>query len=374
MDPLDPMDQQDRLFMREALRQAGKGLGWTSPNPAVGAVVVSEGRVIARGYHRRAGGPHAEIEALNRLGGRAMGATLYVTLEPCNHTGRTPPCTEAILRSGIRRVVAGMRDPNPHVRGGGCALLAARGLEVKVGVLEADCLRLNEAFVKFVTTGRPFVISKSALTLDGWTATVTGDSRWITNESSRALVHRMRSRTDAVMVGVGTVLSDDPRLTARSRGPRARDPIRIVLDTRLRTPREAKILNQDSAAATVLVVGEDVPEARVQPFTKPGVRVERCPLRAGKIDLVALMDILKAVPVTSLLLEGGATLTGAMMRERLIDKFHVFLSSKILGGSDGVPMAAGPGAKEIAACVSLKDLQVRRFGTDLLVSGYPDYP
>lgn len=360
--------------MKEALRLARKGLGWTSPNPAVGAIIVNEGRAIARGYHRRAGAPHAEIEALNRLGGKAPGSTLYVTLEPCNHVGRTPPCTEAILRSGVRRVVAGMRDPNPHVPGSGCAFLAQRGVEVKVGVLEGECRRLNEAFVKFVTTGKPFVISKSALTLDGWTATATGDSRWITNESSRAFVHRLRGEADAIMVGVGTVLADDPRLTARTARIKARDPLRIILDTRLRIPHDARVLTHGSVSDTILIVGEHVTERRLRQVAREGVKVLRCPVRAGKIDLVSLMDILRDVPVTSLLLEGGATLTGSFMRERLIDKFYVFLSPKILGGSDGVPMVAGSGAREIAGCVSLKEVRVRRFGTDVLVYGYPDYP
>jgi diaminohydroxyphosphoribosylaminopyrimidine deaminase/5-amino-6-(5-phosphoribosylamino)uracil reductase len=371
--PEIPMNDLDEKFMREALRQARKGMGQTSPNPTVGAVIVRNGKVLSTGYHREAGLPHAEVEALNKLGAKATGDTLYVTLEPCNHYGRTPPCTEAIVRSGIKRVVVGMKDPNPGVSGGGCEFLRDNGIQVKAGVLETECRQINEAFLKFVTSRRPFVIVKSALTLDGWTATATGHSQWITNDKSRQFVHRLRDQVDGVMVGVRTVLADDPLLTVRLRRGRGRNPLRIVVDTHLRTPVNARILHQDSSSNTLIAVSADVPAEERRRFQREGVSILTCPTRGEMIDLGALMDILGTMSVTSLLVEGGASIIGSMLRERLIDKFFIFNSTKILGGDDGIPMAAGPGPKRIDQCLALKDIQTRRFGNDIMIVGYPDY-
>jgi diaminohydroxyphosphoribosylaminopyrimidine deaminase/5-amino-6-(5-phosphoribosylamino)uracil reductase len=364
------MNETDQMFMKEALRQAKKGLGRTSPNPAVGAVVVKGERTLAKGYHRRAGMPHAEVEALNKLGGKAAGGTLYVTLEPCNHYGKTPPCTGAILRSGLNRVVVGMKDPNPGVAGGGCDFLRENGIQVKSGVLEAECRELNEAFIKFVTAKRPFVILKSALTMDGWTATSKGDSKWVTNERSRHLVHRLRDRVDAVMVGVGTVIADNPSLTSRLARGRGKDPLRIIADTHLRTPLNANVMNLKSGT-TLLAVGPQVKGRETDSFKKKGVSLLNCPTKAGKIDLDALMGILGKLELVSLLVEGGASITGSMLRERLVDKFYIFIAPKILGGEDGVPMAAGPGSKRMEECLRLKNIQMRRFGDDILLVGYP---
>jgi diaminohydroxyphosphoribosylaminopyrimidine deaminase/5-amino-6-(5-phosphoribosylamino)uracil reductase len=360
--------------MREALRLARKGRGRTSPNPVVGAVIVRKGRVIATGYHRKPGSNHAEIDALAKIGGKVRkGDTLYLTLEPCHHHGRTPPCTEAILGSGLRRVVVGMKDPNPNVTGGGCEFLARKGVEVKVGILESECRRLNEFFLKFVTTGRPFVIAKSALTMDGWTATSTGHSEWITNERSRQFVHRLRDEVDALMVGIGTVLADDPSLNTRLENRKGKDPVRIIVDTHLRIPDNARVLNIDSPSMTVVVVGDDVPAKRLESIQKEGVSTLLCPKKAGRMDLAALMDLLGKRSITSLLLEGGSTLMGTMIRERLIDKFYIFKAPKILGGSDGVPMATGPGPEMMDQCLSLRDVKIRRFGDDILLVGYPGY-
>ena len=360
--------------MREALRQARKGLGRTSPNPAVGALIVRNGEIIASGYHKRAGSGHAEIEALANLGGRCRkNDTLYVTLEPCNHHGRTPPCTEAILSSGIKKVVVGMKDPNPKVSGDGCGFLAEKGVEVRTGVLESECRRINEAYLNFVSTGRPFVVAKSALTMDGWTATVTGHSRWVTNEKSRRFVHRLRDRLDGVLVGVGTVLADDPMLTTRLKRGVGKDPVRIIVDTGLRIPGEAKVLNSDSSAPTLIAVGADVPPHRLKRVEREGVANVACPTKEGGIDLPALMDILGGMDITSLLLEGGSTLMGSMIREGLIDKFYIFKAPRILGGNDGIPMASGPGPGRMNDCLRLKDIKVRRFGDDILVRGYPEY-
>ena len=360
--------------MRAALRQARKGLGRTSPNPVVGAVIVRGGRIIAAGYHKRAGADHAEVDALKKIGGNGKeGDVLYVTLEPCNHHGRTPPCTKVVLKSGIRRVVVGMKDPNPEVIGGGCEFLKAQGINVKTGVLEAICRHQNEFYLKHISTGRPFVIAKSALTLDGWTATSAGDSKWITNEKSRQFVHRLRDRVEGVIVGVGTVLTDDPSLDVRLGKRKGRDPIRIVVDTHLRIQENARVLNHHSLARTLVVVGDDVPQRRRNAISKDKVSILACPKKKGRIDLTALMDILMQESVTSLLVEGGATLMGAMIQERLIDKYYLFKAPKILGGDDGVPMAFGSGPKRISDCLNLKELRVRKFGTDLLIRGYPDY-
>jgi diaminohydroxyphosphoribosylaminopyrimidine deaminase/5-amino-6-(5-phosphoribosylamino)uracil reductase len=369
----ESLQKTDARFMRDALREARKGLGRTSPNPAVGAVVVKNGQIIARGYHKKAGLPHAEVAALAKLGGNAPGCTIYITLEPCNHHGRTPPCSEAVLKSGVSRVVVGMKDPNPDVLGGGCEFLTKNGIEVKTGVLETECRHLNEAFLKYVLTGRPFVIAKSAITLDGWTGTATGHSKWITNEKSRQFVHRLRGQVDAVMVGVGTVLADDPQLTTRIKRGRGRDPLRIVLDTHLRTPLDAKIVNHDSSASTLMVVGAHVPAEALERYNKKGVQTLECPIRDGRIDLPVLMGILAEKSVTSILLEGGSSVTGSMLRERLVDKYYIFEALKILGGGDGIPMVAGNGPKKMDQSLILKNVQVRRFGEDILVVGYPDY-
>jgi len=358
--------------MTLALREARKGRGRTSPNPAVGAVIVRDGEVVARGYHRRAGLPHAEVEALTRVGHRCPGGTLYVTLEPCNHVGRTPPCTQAILSSGIRRVVVGMKDPNPRVAGGGCAFLRSHGLDVTEDVLESECRRLIEDFLVYVTQGRPFVSAKSAMTLDGWTATSTGHSQWITSEASRAFVHHLRDRVDAVMVGVGTVLADNPSLTARLKRGRGRDPLRIIVDTHLRTPPDATVLTQSSDAPTLIVTGEGATASHSGVFGG-NVSLLTCPVRDGKIDLKTLMRRLGDMSIMNLLLEGGAGITGAMLRERLIDKFYLFKAPKLLCGNDGVPLAAGPGPEKMDHALRVKGIRVRRFGDDTLITGYPSY-
>lgn len=361
-------------FMREAIRQARKGLGRTSPNPPVGCVIVRGGVIVSRGYHREAGGPHAEVDALRNLHGRARkGDTLYVTLEPCNHHGRTPPCTEAILTSGIRRVVVGARDPNPRVVGGGIRYLEEKGLEVTSGVLEPECLRLIESFRKHSLTGLPFVAAKSALTLDGWTATSTGHSKWITGERARAQVHRMRGMADAVMVGVGTVLADDPSLTVRLKGWGGRNPLRVVVDTHLRIDPSASVLKGCERAPTLIVSGESVSAERRSMLEKPGIATMVCPETNGKVDLAVMLRRLGEMSVTSVLLEGGSTLMGAMIREKRIDKFYLFHAPKILGGGDGIPMASGPGTTKIDQCVRLKHVHSRWFGEDLLIEGYPEY-
>lgn len=360
--------------MKEAFRLAKKGRGRTSPNPMVGAVIVRKGRVVASGYHRRAGRNHAEVEALTTIGYKPGAEdVMYVTLEPCNHHGRTPPCTETILKSGIKKVIIGMPDPNPGVKGGGADFLRERGVEIKSGVLEPECRRLNEAFIKFNLTGRPFVIVKTALTLDGWSATRTGDSKWITNGKSRLFVHQLRDRVDGIMVGIGTIIADDPSLTTRLKGRRGKDPIRVIVDTKLRIPNNAKVLNQDSDSMTLLAVGQNISPELIKEIENERVSTVICPVKDGLIDLETLMDILGKMSVTSLMVEGGTSIIGSMIRRKLIDKFYIFKAPKLLGGNDGFPMARGAGPERMDESLKLKDIKVRRFGDDILIRGYPDY-
>jgi len=361
----------DETFMKQVLRLARRGLGSTSPNPVVGALVVKNGRIIGSGYHKKTGAPHAEIEALSKAGERAKGSAMYVNLEPCNHHGRTPPCTTALLKNGIRRVVVGMADPNPHVTGGGCTSLRSNGVEVKCGVLEEECTRLNEVYVKYVTRGKPFVIVKGALTLDGRIATRAGNSKWITNEKSRKFVHSLRKRVDAIMVGVETIIADNPLLTPYLTRNSAPDPVRVIADTNLRVPLDSRVLDSGTSALTLMAAGSRVSNTKRKKIEGLGARVVRCEMRDGRIDLADLLDKLAEMSICSVLVEGGGTLFGSIIRERLVDKFYIFLAPKILGGDNGVPFTRGPGCDSIKDCLTLKPLTVRRFDDDIMIEAYP---
>ncbi len=360
----------DAGYMRLALELAAGGAGYTSPNPMVGAVLVKGGRIVGRGYHRRVGGPHAEVEAIADAGPEADGATLYVTLEPCNHHGRTPPCSEAVIRAGIAKVVVAMEDPNPHVTGGGIRRLEESGIEVVCGVCRDQALKLNEAFVKYVRTGLPWVVLKSAMTLDGRIATAGGDARWVSGAESRALVHRLRHRLDAILVGIGTVRADDPSLTARLPEGGGRDPVRIILDTGLSIDPAARVLHLESDAPTWIVCGRGVDEGRLEQVRKTGARCVVMDLDNGRVDLKALMRWLANQQVTSLLVEGGATVAGRFLACGLVDKVMFFYAPKILGGDDGVPLCRGRGPQKMSECLKVHDMQVRPVGEDILVEGY----
>lgn len=361
---------EDVNFMQQALALAEKGRGWTSPNPMVGAVVVKSGLVVGRGYHQRAGAPHAEVNAIDDAGEQARGATIYVTLEPCNHFGRTPPCTRKILDAGIRRVVVAMADPNPGVTGGGSEYLRGRGIEVTTGTCEKEARALNESFITWVTKGRPFVTVKCAATLDGRIATRTGDSRWVTGPASRQFVHGIRHGVDGIMVGVGTVTKDDPSLTTRLDGATGSDPTRIILDTRLSMPVTAKMLHQASDAPTWVVCGNDAPPDRREALEKTGARVIPASLQAGRIDLSALMQQLGTMGITSLLIEGGGTVIGSALAAGIVDKICFFYAPKILGGDDGVPICRGAGPESMKQSIAAHDLSVFRFDGDVMIQGY----
>ena len=360
----------DEDYMQMALDLAAQGRGFTSPNPMVGAVVVKDGTVIGRGFHQVAGGPHAEVYALDAAGPAARDATLYVNLEPCNHTGRTPPCTLRILEAGLRRVVVAMRDPNPGVTGGGADFLAARGIEVSCGVCAEQASELNEVFVKYIRTGRPFVTAKCAATLDGRIATRSGDSKWVSGEQSRAFVHELRHAADAILVGVGTVAADDPQLTARRAGRPARDPIRVILDPRLRTAPTAKVLNHSSPAETILVAGKEAPESARARMDRKGVRVVDADMRDGGIDLDRLMDRLGRMGVTSILIEGGSRTLGSAFRAGIVDKVCFFYAPLLTAGDDGLPICSGAGPERMRDCIRLERIRTRRFGDDVMIEGY----
>jgi diaminohydroxyphosphoribosylaminopyrimidine deaminase/5-amino-6-(5-phosphoribosylamino)uracil reductase len=336
----------------------------------VGAVIVKEDMVIGTGYHQAAGGPHAEIHALGEAGANAEGATLYVTLEPCNHTGRTPPCTQAVVKSGITRVVAGMEDPNPNVTGGGIAFLRSHGIEVAVGVCENLCRRQNEAFIRHATTGLPFVILKCAATLDGCIATRTGDSKWITSPRSRRFVHELRHAVDAIMVGVGTVRKDNPRLTTRLEGFQGSDPMRIILDTHLSIPADAALLHLPSSSDTLLVAGQDAPAERRSKLERPGTRFLSIAVDDHKqIDLSALVRELGRMGITSLLIEGGSAVNGSALRTGIVDKVYMFYAPKLCAGV-GIPVCSGPGVRLMDESIQLGNLSLHRFGDDVMIEGY----
>lgn len=360
-------DEIDARYMRLALRLALKGAGRTSPNPMVGAVLVREGRVIATGYHRRPGGDHAEIVALKHAGKKARRATLYLNLEPCDHQGRTPPCTLSLIRSGIKRVVAGMVDPNPLVSGRGIRRLRQAGVQVQVGLLEAECRRLNEAFIKYVTRKIPFVILKLAASLDGRIATSTGDSRWITGIAARSYVHRLRNQVDAILVGVGTVVADNPRLTCRL--PGGRDPWRVILDGHLRIPLTARLLHQREPEKTIIVTGPRVAKKKVKTIEAYGAKVWSFPLVRGRIPFAPILWGLGGVGLLSVMIEGGVVTATAALQERVVDKVLLFYAPKIIGG-EGKTMIEDLGIKRLSQSRRIRKVEVKRFGEDFLVSGY----
>jgi diaminohydroxyphosphoribosylaminopyrimidine deaminase/5-amino-6-(5-phosphoribosylamino)uracil reductase len=355
-------------FLQRALDLAQCGEGRTSPNPPVGAVVVSGGAIIGEGFHPRVGEPHAEIFALAAAGPAARGADLYVTLEPCSHQGRTGPCADAVIAVGIRRVFVGTVDPNPLVAGRGIARLRENGIEVISGVLEAPCRWLIAPFARHITTGLPFVTLKAAMTLDGQTATSSGASQWITGPESREHVHRLRDRCDAVLTGVGTVLSDDSRLTVRL-PEGGRDPVRIVVDSTLRIPDGAQILSQSSSAPTLLVTTAAAAPDRINALRARGIEVLICRDEQGRVSLADLMERLGQRNLQHILLEAGAELNGSALRAGVVNRLAIFIAPKLFGGADGYPLFGGAGVLAPDAAWSLIDVRTRTFTDDILIEG-----
>ena len=357
----------DKRYLRMACRLALKAAGRTSPNPMVGAVLVRGGKVIATGFHRLAGEDHAEIVALKRAGAKAKGATLYINLEPCSHYGRTPPCSRALIRAGIKEVVAGMKDPNPLVAGRGFRELRRGGIQVRAGLLEQECRTLNEAFIKYITRQLPFVTLKLAASLDGKIAAVSGDAHWISSEASRRMVHELRNQVDAVVTGVGTVIADDPQLTCRI--PNGRNPWRVVLDSRLRVPLAAKLLRQPDPERSIIVTSERSPHQKARAIESLGAQVWRVRLRRGRIPWTAILRRLAAKGALSVMIEGGATTAAWALQEQAVDKLLFFYAPMILGG-DGRVMIDALGVKRVRQALRVQRTRVRKLGTDTLVSAY----
>jgi len=357
----------DEKYMELALQLAKKGEGRTSPNPLVGAVVVKENEIVGRGYHKKAGTPHAERIALTEAGEKARDGDLYVTLEPCNHYGRTPPCTEAIIRAGIKNVYVAVLDPNPLVAGQGIQKLKAAGINVVLGIKEEEAKRLNEVFLKYITTGLPYVVLKTASSLDGKIATRKGHSQWITGEPARSFGHHLRNIYDAIMVGIGTVGADDPQLTCRIEN--GRDPVRVIVDSKLSISPEAKVLNLDSSAPTIIAATNDVSPRKYQQLAS---KAEIMKINNGdRVDLVQLLKALGAKGITSILVEGGATLSGSLLEEKLIDKFYLFYAPLIIGGSAAPGFIGGMGPATLEKALKLKDVAITNVGEDILVTAYP---
>ena len=361
------MTIQAEKLMQKAIELAQQGLGRTSPNPPVGAVLVRDGNIVGEGFHPAAGQPHAEVFALRAAGGLAQGADLYVTLEPCCHQGHTGPCTEAIVEAGVSRVFVGAQDPNPLVAGKGLERLRGAGIEVVTDVLNQECSQLIAPFAKHVTCGLPYVVLKSAMTLDGQTATLTGDSKWISCEVSRNLVHQLRNQVDAIMVGSGTVIAYNPRLTTRL-AEGGRDPVRIVMDGSLRTSPDALVYTKSSAGQTVLVTSENHTEAELRPFRDAGADIMLVSQTEESVDLLTTLKELASRNLHYVLLEGGSLLGGAMLRAGLIDRLMLFVAPKLLGGQ-GRGLLAGAGVDSMADAFALKHLNARKVDTDILLEG-----
>lgn len=356
--------------MAFALSLARQALGWVSPNPAVGAVVVREGQVVGEGFTQPPGGPHAEIVALKQAGGRAGGATLYVTLEPCCHTEkRTPPCTGAIIAAGIKEVHMASLDPNPQVSGRGRAALEAAGILTFVGEGEEEAQEINRGYLKFITTGLPFVAAKFAMSLDGKIATRSGDARWLSGPPARSFAHRLRREADAIIVGINTVLTDDPRLTARDEGEGVvKAPLRVVVDSRGRLPPQAALLSQPGQ--TVLAVAQPLPPHRASLLRERGAETWELPGPGGRVDLNALIRALGQRQVLSVLVEGGGILLASLIEQDLVDKIYAILCPIIIGGEQAPTPVAGRGVERVSQALPLKKVKVERLGEDTLISGY----
>jgi diaminohydroxyphosphoribosylaminopyrimidine deaminase/5-amino-6-(5-phosphoribosylamino)uracil reductase len=360
----------DVKWMARAVELARRGLGRTSPNPAVGAVVVKGGRIVGEGWTRPAGGPHAEVVALRQAGSRARGATLYVTLEPCAHHGRTPPCARAVIAAGLARVVVAVGDPNPRVRGRGLTLLRNAGIVVTTGALADEAGAVTAWWRHWIVRSRPYVLLKLAASLDGRIATADGESRWISSAAARRWVHELRNRVDAVMVGAGTVRADDPALTCRLRG--GRDPLRVIVDGRCAIGANAQVIRQRSRAQTIIATTVVAPVSKRRRLQRAGADVLVGPGRAGRVALEPLLRVLAARGVVSVLIEGGGELAAAAIRERVVDRLLLVSAPLVIGG-DGRPLLGALGLRRLAAAPRLVDERVSRLGPDLLREGTVQY-
>lgn len=363
------MLKTDEYYMSLALQLAQTAKGKTNPNPLVGAVIVKDGMIVGTGLHRKAGEPHAEVHAFRMAGEHAKGATLYVTLEPCSHYGKTPPCAELVKESGVSRVVIAMKDPNPLVAGRGIKLLEEAGMAVEVGVLEEEARKINERFIHNMVQKRPFVIAKTAMTLDGKLAAYNGHSKWVTGEEARQKVHYLRNEVDGILVGIGTVLADDPQLTTRI-PEGGKNPVRIILDSRLRTPLEAQITDCREAQTWIFAM-EGADEEKKALLREKGVQVFSAPYDENGLDLCYVLQTLYEKGITDILLEGGSEVNTAFLRAGLIDKFLIYVAPKILGGRHSLTPFTGPDVESMDEAVKVEFAAFEKIGDDLLITAYP---
>jgi diaminohydroxyphosphoribosylaminopyrimidine deaminase/5-amino-6-(5-phosphoribosylamino)uracil reductase len=361
------ISERDQQHMRTALRLAARGRGRVEPNPMVGCVIARGDRVIGQGRHRRFGGPHAEPDAIRRATGTVRGATVYVTLEPCSHHGKTPPCADLLIDRGVGRVVVAMRDPFRDVAGRGIRRLRRAGIAVEVGLLEADARELNAPYLKRIATGRPWVIAKWAMTLDGKIATATGDSKWITSVEARRFAHRVRGRVDAVIVGIGTALADDPELTCRLSRPR-RVARRVVLDSRARLPVDSPLVRTARDVPVLVAVSAGAPCKRTHALMEHGCHVVQLPSDRGRVDVGSLLELLGSLEMTNVLVEGGGAVLGSFLDAGEVDEVMAFVGPSIIGGEGKAPVA-GTGADKIAEALRIASLSTRRLGDSVLLRG-----
>ncbi|KOF57269.1 riboflavin biosynthesis protein RibD [Clostridium sp. DMHC 10] len=356
--------------MKRALELAARGRGRVNPNPMVGAVIVKDGEIVGEGYHEYFGGNHAEINALNIAGKKAIGADIYVTLEPCSHFGKTPPCALALVKAGIKRVIIAMRDPNPLVSGKGIEILKQNGIEVLNGVLQKEALKLNEVFVKYITTKKPYVIMKTASTLDGKISTVTGQSKWISSGASRKYVHYLRNNIMGIMVGIGTIIADDPLLTTRLEGEVCKSPTAIIVDSKLRIPLNSKILDTLKYRKIIIAVTEKADKVKLKQLKDIGVLIIETPTKNKMVDLNYLMMKLGELNIDSILLEGGSTLNFSCIKEKIVDKVMCFISPILLGGEEAKTTIGGAGIECLSKAIKVSNIKLKNIEQDILVEGY----
>lgn len=364
------MLKYDQAYMQKALELAARALGRTSPNPVVGAVIVNNDQIVGEGYHQKAGTPHAEVHALRQAGDQAAGATIYVTLEPCSHFGRTPPCADALIEAGVKRVVIATLDPNPKVAGRGRQKLLDAGIEVETGIMEKQALQINEAFFKYIQTGIPFTALKTAMTLDGKIAAHTGDSQWITSPDARKYVHQLRNTYDAIMVGIGTVLQDDPLLNTRLDSNDVHHPVRIIIDSRLDMPMDSQIVRTCQEQRSIVFCSEQADPGRETALMIKGCEIIRLPEDNGWLPLEKVLEQLGKMDICSVLVEGGGEINASLLKKNLIDKVYWFVAPKIIGGRSAPSPVGGAGLSRMREAWELKSLDISYFEKDILITGY----
>jgi diaminohydroxyphosphoribosylaminopyrimidine deaminase/5-amino-6-(5-phosphoribosylamino)uracil reductase len=362
------LKKADMEYMQRAIELATQARGRTSPNPMVGAVIVKDGKIIGEGYHKKAGTPHAEIHALAAAGNEARGATLYVSLEPCCHHGRTPPCTEAIINSGIKRVVIAALDPNPKVAGGGLQRLKKAGIDAEFGLMQEAAMELNAVFFKYIQRALPYVALKTAMTLDGKIAAGSGDSRWITGPEARQHVHQLRNIYDAIMVGIGTVLADNPRLNTRLQEGQGRDPVRVIIDNQLDLPVNSIIAQSSREQPSLVFCGKEIDEHKASELSRLGVEIIKTDLENGLVPLQEVLAILAQREISSILVEGGAELNASLIEQGLVDKFYWFIAPKIIGGREAKSPVGGSGYQFMREALELSIRDIKSLGRDILIT------